>query len=202
MTLSATQVLVASAALSLVFAAAAWGSSDEPAPWTRPESGSAYRDPAREDVIKAPARVSFAAIAAVVLIVVSVLRALHLALEVLGSEREVTIAGVECSSFPCDPPERMSYHTSDTTSAIASGLALIATCAVIGAFARWARDAPVDKTQARRAAPLFAAGGLVLAYGLGALFASTGDWMFALPHVGVALVAAILVAVARRSVVA
>lgn len=200
MALSSLQVLGGSGIVAVLTAVGAWGPADEPRPWTQTRPGDPYRHAATE--VKAPATLSVHLVAACAwaVVAVSALRALVLMLEIVAQETTtVTSGGGDCATFPCEQTPSEIIHSFDVRSALLYGLYLIATGAVIGAFARWARDAARDRNQALRAAPLVAGGAIVVvALGIGPLCPHY-LWAAGLVHAGVVLTGTVLLAVARRS---
>jgi hypothetical protein len=204
--LSSLEVAAGSAVVSLFMMVGAWGRADEPKGWTRTSVGDPYRHQALEVKAPVPFPVRLAVPFAWAVVGMCALRALFLPLQILALEVE------RCGGNP----ETTRGPTFDVLSGGLQGVYLIATGAAIGAFARWARDAARDVNQARRLAPLVASGPLVvvalgvhpllllreeqLANGIVIHFGPDLMWLMSLVHVGVVLLGAAFIAVARRSV--
>jgi len=212
--LSSIQVAAGSGIVSLLTMVAAWGRPETHKAWAKTLVGDPYRHHALEVKVPVPARVRLAVSLAWAVVVVSTLRALLIPWQILSLEFLRGKAAVDCYELPCEAPPVPTGPEFDAVSAGLLAVYLIATGAAMGAFARWAWDAARDMNQVRRVAPLVTGGVLVgVALGLRPLLdlaeqefehgtVSHGPdllWLVTLAQVGVVVVAAVSIAVARRS---
>lgn len=213
--LSSLQVVAGAGLVSLLTMVAAWGRPEAAKAWAKTLVGDPYRHHALEVKVPVPARVRLAVFLAWAVVVVSALRAVLIPLQILSLEVLKGAASVDCYEPPCVAPPAPTGPEFDAVSAGLLAVYLIATGAAMGAFARWAWDAVRDMNQVRRVAPLVTGGVLVgVALGIhpllelaeqefehGTVSHSNPDllWLATLVQVGVVVVAAVSIGVARRS---
>jgi nitrate reductase gamma subunit len=202
-----------STALAIVVGASTWRFEGDKVAWTRTaKARSAYRETDHDENMPIPRLIEVAQIVAWVIVALSVLHALFLVLLIVAQETISFTTAVELPTFTGEsitlPPPRRFF---DVVAAVLYGIWLIATASVIGAFARWAKDAAKDVVQARRLMPIFAAAAVTVV----AVVAEVGfalhtppdrgsslnlyPWPAASVYVGAVLAGAAVIAECRRA---
>ncbi|MGH7283790.1 MAG: hypothetical protein ACRELY_19875 [Polyangiaceae bacterium] len=199
------QVAGVCAAAAVVLGASTWRLEGDPVAWSRvAKVGGAYRATEVDAFVGVPRPVQLARAFAWVVVALSVLDALLMLL--FAMSREYESAGLS------DPDGIATYgHYFDPVGATLYGLLSIMAGAVIGAFARWAKDAAKDVTQARRPMPIYVAVAIavatVLVKAVLLFHRAPGfedrrdwyDWRLASVYVGAVLLGAVLIARGRSA---